>query len=705
MAPNQKGQPMDFFFKPRGIALIGATASQMKGGYSILKNLTTGYQGQIYPVNPRYQEIEGLTCYDSVRKVPDPVDLAIIFVPAPAAVRAVRDCAERGIKGVMVQSAGFSETGENGKALQDEMIRIKKETGIRVWGPNCMGLVDAVNRHVFSFVLPVIWDDGLMPGDVSLIVQSGMLSAGFLIDTVTHGTMGISKACSIGNKADVNECDILEYLIDDPHTRVIGAYLESIIDGTRFLSTCKKTDKPIVILKGGKSDKGAEAAMSHTASLAGNDAIVRDALAQVSVVEADDFKQMLDLCRTLAAYDHIALQGKSGIAVVTYSGGAGIVSTDFMDQMGLEAAQLSKETIGLLEQIYPDWMPPANPVDLWPAIEKNGPEIAYKKAFEAVCSDPGVDAVLYHVFIGGKVRKMDVAPLADIAGKYHKPVFIWLLGNRPQAYEFQMHAQSLGIPVYRELYRAVECMAAYVKYKKSRRTFKQRTALPALKLSPFCSNMMTQEGKSLDEYISKKIFFEIGIPVVKERIAETTEDAVKAGRDVGYPVVLKGLLPEVIHKTEQNLIRLNLQSDDDVAAACDELRHIMGDQGKILVQQQITGGPELIAGLVRDPQFGTCVMCGLGGVLTEIVDDKAFAAAPFDIEEALTLIDRLKTQKLLNGYRSFPALDRSALAEILVRLFALGNMYPNIREIDINPMIVQGGIPVAVDATIILDEQ
>jgi acyl-CoA synthetase (NDP forming) len=541
-----------------------------------------------------------------------------------------------------------------------------------------------------------------MAGDVSLIVQSGMLSAGFLIDTVSHGTMGISKACSLGNKADVNECDVLEYLIDDPDTRVIGAYLESIPDGPRFLTACRKTDKPIVILKGGKSAKGAEAAMSHTASMAGNGAIVHNALTQVGVVEANDFKQMLDLCRTLAMYEHISLQGTGRIAVVTYSGGAGIVSTDFMDQTDLDAARLSPETIGLLEEIYPEWMPPANPVDLWPAIEKNGPETAYKKAFEAVCSDPGVDAVLFHVFIGGKVQQMDVAPLVDISNRYHKPVFIWLLGNRPQAHDFQMHAQSLGIPVFRELYRAVECMAAFFKNKKPSRHLKQRIALPPLALSSSAIDLLKQKGKSLDEQRSKQVLSDIGISTVKEQGAETLEDAISSGRRFGYPVVLKGLIPDVIHKTEQNLIRLNLQTSEDVGIAFAELREIIGLQGKILVQRQIKGEPELIAGMVRDPQFGPCVMCGLGGILTEIVNDKAFAAAPFNIEEALALIGRLKTQKLLNGFRSFQALDRNAFADILVRLGALASMYPNIREIDINPLIVQGGIPIAVDASIIL---
>jgi len=451
---------MNFFFNPRGVAVIGATSNPLKGGYCILKNLVTGYKGGIYPVNPRYSEIEGLSCYDSVLNVPDPVDLAIVFVPAPIAVQSVRECAQRGIKGVMIESAGFAETGPAGQALQEELLAIRKENGIRLWGPNCMGLVDAVNRNVFSFVLPSIWEDGLMPGNVSLIVQSGMLSAGFLIDTVSHGTMGISKACSIGNKADVNECDVLEYLVQDPDTQAIGAYLESITDGQRFLNACKASPKPIVILKGGKSRRGAQAAMSHTSSLAGDAAVISGALAQAHVTEAVDFKQMLDLCRTRAMYAHIKNKGKGRTAILTFSGGAGIVSADFMDQMDLALADLSPSTLKQLATVFPEWMPPANPVDLWPAIEKNGPEKTYTTAFKAVCSDPNVDAVLFHVFIGGIISTMDISPLVEITRNHDKPLFVWLLGKREDALQFQLDVQRQGVPVYRELQRAVECMSA-----------------------------------------------------------------------------------------------------------------------------------------------------------------------------------------------------------------------------------------------------
>jgi len=458
---------MDFFFKPRGIALVGASSNPNKGGNSILTNLVRGFKGPIYPVNPRYDEIGGLACYPSVMDVPDPVDLAIVFVGAEMTLKAVRECAQRGLRGVMIQSAGFAESGARGRQLQAELQAIRRDTGLRLWGPNCMGLVDGVNRQVFSFVSPSIWDEGLVPGRVSLVVQSGMLSAGFLIDIMTHGTMGISKACSIGNKVDVDECDLLQYLVEDPDTGCIGMYLESIADGRRFLDICRRCDKPIVVLKGGKSKKGAAAALSHTASIAGNRAVVSGAMAQAGVIEAQGFMQLIDLSRTLAVYPEI--RGKNRpprIAVLTFSGGAGIVSSDFIERHGLELADLGETAKNDLQEVFPEWMPVSNPVDLWPAIERKGPDVAWGRAVNAVFADPGVDAVFFHVFVGGFSGSYELSSIAKIAQAGNKPVFGWLLGKQTEAHSFMMRASEAGIPVFREIPRAVECMAAALKRKK-----------------------------------------------------------------------------------------------------------------------------------------------------------------------------------------------------------------------------------------------
>ena len=695
---------MERFFKPDSIAIVGASTNKLKGGHRILKNIATGFKGDIYPVNPRYEEIDGFTCYPTVNDIPGPVDLAIVFVPAPAAVKAVKACARKGISRVMIQSAGFAETGEEGRALQKDLLKIKAESGMRIWGPNCMGFVDAVNQKVFSFALSSLWQDGLSPGRVSLIVQSGMLSAGFLIDTVTHGTMGISKACSIGNKVDVDECDLLEYLIDDPDTDVIGTYLESIPDGRRFIRACRKSTKPIVVLKGGKSIKGAEAAMSHTASLVGNGAIVSGALAQAGVVEAEDFKQMMDLCRTLAMDSSTSpTPPKGSIAVLTFSGGAGIVSADFIETQELETATLSDETIQQLQTVFPEWMPPSNPVDLWPAIEKHGFGKVYHTAFEAVSKDAGVDAILYHVFIPGGQEPLDLTRMAALAHQEGKPIFCWMLGHRDTAHTFQARTQGLGIPVFQELHRAVECMAAYFQYSSfaALRGIESDSSLPGIPEDHLL--ISHKETGVLDEHRAKQILARAGIPIVEEAIVGSPEEAAEQGAKMGFPIVMKGLTPGQVHKTEDNLVRLNIQGTDQAGIEFQSLKSIINAEGRILVQKQVEGELELIAGLIRDPQFGPCVMCGLGGVMAEALNDTAFAVAPLNIAEALALIDRLKTRKLLNGFRGNPPLDRAAFAEVLVRLGDLGMANPGIREIDINPLIISNGLPVAVDATIIID--
>lgn len=694
---------MEFFFYPRGIALVGATPNQKKGGYAIFSNLIKGFTGAIHPVNPSYNEIEGQVCYPTVRHVPDPVDLAIVFVPALHVPRVVQECADRGIRGVMIESGGFAETGPSGRALQDELKAIAARTGIRLWGPNCMGLVDAVHRHVFSFVSPAIWADGLPVGRVSLIVQSGMLSAGFLIDTMSHGIMGVSKVCSIGNKVDVNECDLLEYLIQDPHTGAVGLYLESIPDGRRFLDLCRRSTKPIVVLKGGKSEKGAQAAMSHTASLAGNGALISGVLAQVGVVEANDFKQMMDLCRALSLYPEVRPDNQGRIAVLTFSGGAGIVSSDFVEQFGLRIADLSPVTKETLKTVFPEWMPPSNPVDLWPAVEQVGTDRAYGTAVRAVLTDPEVDAVFVHVFSGGFELQPDVDALAVAAQQADKPMFFWLLGRRDEARKLQLRAQELGIPVFREIYRSVECMAPVLRRKSSRRRADGTGAEPArMDYGAIGAGLQARPAGVLDEYDAKQVLAAAGIPVVDEIMVSSVSDARTAADRLGYPVVLKGLAPGQVHKTEKGLVRLGIADAQSLSDHYRALVDLLPGDGRIVLQKQIVGDLELIVGFLRDPQFGPCVMCGLGGVLAEVIGETRFAAAPLTREEALELIENLGAGRLLDGYRGAPPVDRAAVADVLVCLGELGRACPRIMEIDVNPLIIRAGRPVAVDATVVM---
>ncbi|MCX7635862.1 MAG: CoA-binding protein, partial [Syntrophales bacterium] len=408
----------------------------------------------------------GLPCYPAVDDIGGPVDMAICFVPARDVPSAVEARAAKGIKGVMIESGGFAETGADGVALQQRLVAIRNATGIRLWGPNCMGLVDAVHGHVFSFMDPTAFQDGLLiPGQVSLIVQSGMLSAGFLVDIMTHGVMGISKVCSVGNKIDVDECDLLPWLLADEHTAVVGLYLESLLKGRTFLHVCREARKPIVVLMGGRSRAGAQAAMSHTASLAGNSAVISGALAQAGVWEARDFHQLMDLCRTLALRRNQQEIKRGRMAILTFSGGAGIVSSDFLEEAGLPIATLTEATKANLGKLFPAWMPVHNPVDLWPAMERHasGEVNVLSRAVAAVLADPGVDGVFVHVFVGNFRIHVDIDELAHLSRTAGKPLFVWLLGRREHVFMFQNKARDAGIATFREIGRAVECIKAFFK--------------------------------------------------------------------------------------------------------------------------------------------------------------------------------------------------------------------------------------------------
>lgn len=695
---------MEKFFKPRGIALIGATANQLKGGYAILFNLKQGYTGKIYPVNPRYDQIDGLQCYGSVRDVPDPVDLAIVFIPAERVPAVITDCAERGIGHVMIQSAGFAESGQTGRRLQAELLNTARDREIRIWGPNCMGLVDAHRQFVFSFASSAIWDEGLSAGPVSLVVQSGLLSAGFLIDHMTHGTMGISKACSIGNKSDVDECDILDFLLEDPQTKAIALYLESINDGRRFITLCQRSQKPIVVLKGGQSKGGAAAAMSHTASLAGDGAVASGVLAQAGVIQAQDFGQMMDMARTLAFYPQVQYAQPPAVAVMTYSGAAGIVSADFIERHGLALAQLSNGTVASLKSLFPEWMPVGNPVDLWPAIEANGPQRVFPEALKALSADPQVDLIVLHVFVGGRIAGADIRTLARIARKAGKPLFCWVLGARDQVRSFTLDAQAQGVPVYREIGRSIECLAT-LKKQPARVRRAPAVAEPVQFLTVENRQLLETGGGVLDEYKARRILAAAGIPVVAEAVATNEDEALTAAGQIGYPVVLKALLTGLVHKTEAGLIQSGIFSDAQLKEALVRMSAKVPDTGRFLVQRQLAGEIEIIAGFIRDRQFGPCVMCGLGGIFAEALADRTFALAPLTREEALAAIQRLKSRQLLEGWRGQAPVDKPALADILVNLARLGCTNARIQEVDLNPLIITAGRPVAVDATIILTRE
>lgn len=451
---------MKLFFEPETVALIGASANPFKPGHSLFRNLTTCFGDKFYPVNPKLAKIGDKACYPSLAEVPIKPDVAIVFIPAASVPAALTECAKKGVKRVILESGGFAETGPEGAALSEECLRIARANGLRLWGPNGMGLINVRQQKVLSFLMPGMWQGRFLPGTVSLVVQSGMLSAGFLAHILTRTPFGLSKVCSIGNKMDVDEVDILGYLVDDAETEVIGMYLESMLRGREFFELAKKTDKPIVILKSGRTSFGRAAAQSHTASLAQDDHILDGALKQANVIRVFEMSELMDVARSLGVAA-AKPKRRPRIAVLSFSGGAGVVSSDDVDDHGMEMARLAPETLARIKTVYPEWMAPGNPVDLYPAIEKNGPMKAFQVSLEAVMDDPGVDAVYIHIFaLPAQIKMFDPSQLAVLSGKRSKPIVAWVMGHVQQVAELQKDLEKVGVPVVEQIGRGVRILSA-----------------------------------------------------------------------------------------------------------------------------------------------------------------------------------------------------------------------------------------------------
>lgn len=691
---------MKTFFQPASIAVIGASPRENSLGGQLVVNLLYGYTDRIYPVNPNYDEILGLTTYPDIEAIPGPVELAIIIVPAPAVPETIEACGRKGVRRIIIESAGFAETGAVGRALQERCLAVARAHGIRVWGPNCMGVVDVPQKLFFTFMHPNIYKDGLISGRISMVVQSGMLSAGFLADLMSERAVGIAKACSIGNKMDIDESDVLEYLLADDETDAIALYLESIIRGRKFLELAGRARKPIVLLKGGKSSAGAKAALSHTSSLAGDARLQDSLLSLAGVTIAQDFQQMMEIARTLAMVGHTPARART--AILTFSGGAGIMSCDMLEQQGLAVANLSENTRRALAEVFPDWLPPANPVDMFPAFSLKGPVAAYERAFDLVVQDPQVDVIFLHFFVGLYPNYERLRRFREAADREGKVVILWAIGRREALFAFRREAQEASIPVYSELTRAAESLAhaaGYTQKDKTTRliqTRRPRLSAGALQVLAECTDRVW------DEFDGKRLLKACGVPTVEETIVQSAAAAQAAARKTGYPVVLKGLVPGKVHKTEVGLVITGIASAGRLKEAFTELAARMKGKGRILLQRQMPTDYELIAGVLKDTQFGPCVMFGIGGIFSELIKDVTFAPAPLSQTIARKLIRRISGQKLLMGFRGAKALDMKKMADILVALGDLAAACPEIEQIDVNPFIVHQGIPVAVDAAVIV---
>jgi len=696
------------FFHPRGIAVIGASRDPTKLGYGLARNLVySNYQGGCHFINPRGGKglvrptLFGQPVYPSILDAPDPLDLAVLLIPAGFIPQALQECGQRGLKAVIIASGGFRETGPEGIALEEECLRIAHSYQMRLIGPNCIGLLDTHLPMDTTFLPP----PGPPPGDVAFISHSGAICAA-VIDWARGHSFGLSRLVSLGNQADVNETDVLDSVAADPFTRVITLYLEGIQDGRRFTReagriTCRK---PIIALKVGRFASGRRAVASHTGALAGQESAYNAAFRRAGVIRAETSEEMFDWARALAWCPPPA--GRN-IAVLTNAGGPGVTAADALESHAMHLAKLSENTRQALAAILPPAASLQDPVDM---LASASPE-QYASCLQILLNDPGVDGVMVilpppPMYTAGAVAKA----IIPVIHPSEKPVVVALMGER-LIQEAVEHLRAAHVPEYRFPERAASALAALAERAEiiSRcdvHSQPQDCQFASARL--LFDDYLKSRNKSsawLPSELIEKLLTCYHIPISTQSQANTAEEAGELASQAGFPVVLKVASPDIIHKSDVHGVLLNLwdktaaiQGFSQVIENARQARPKARIEG-VTVQHMLPPGQEVIIGAIQDPQFGPLVMFGAGGVEAEELKDVAFALAPLSEEEAGYLLESTWAGRKLKGYRNLPPADRTAVIQILQRFACLAADFPELAEIEINPLrvLVAGQGAIALD--------
>ena len=697
---------LDVLFRPRAVAVIGASRDRRSVGGAILHNLLSfEFQGQVFPVNPRASVVHSLKCYPSVEDIPDPVDLAVIAVPKPQVLPALESCGRKGLGAVVIITAGFKETGEAGLALEREVVRVVKHYGMRLVGPNCMGIInmDPAVRLQASFS-----DNEPVPGSVAFSSQSGALGEAILALLRERG-LGLSMFVSLGNKADVSGNDLLEYWEHDPQTRVILMYLESFGNPQRFLEICQRVakKKPIIAVKSGRTAAGARAAASHTGSLAGADNAVESLFAQSGVIRATSIEELFVFA---AAFASQPVPAGPHVAIVTNSGGPAILATDACIELGLQIPTLAADTQRRIRAAVAPEASVTNPVDM--IATATGPQ--YEVAVRAAAEDPGIDAI---IAIFTSLEMIDGPAVAQGiirgAAGCRKPVVVCFMGNVRSREAIDLMREA-GLAVYtfpEDASRALAAMARYGHWLArpvgQRRTFHD---IDQDAISAIVGTAGAEGRRQLTLAEAQRVFEHAGIPVLPWREARSRDEALAAAAELGLPLVAKISSSRIVHKSDVGGVRVGLASLAAVGEAFDAMTRAAQAQdprATLVLQQQATQGTEVIVGATRDPKFGPLLMFGLGGIFVEVMKDVAFRVHPLSDADATEMIQSVKGFPLLDGARGRPRADLSALATIILRLDRLMALCPAIAEIDVNPVFAApaGHPTAAADARIGLQEQ
>ena len=694
---------LDATFSPSSIAIVGASRHRGKIGYEILHNLIVNeYQGTVYPVNPKATSVHGIRSYRSVLEIPDAVDLAVITVPAEVAIAAVEECGKKGVKGLVVITAGFREVGEAGAAREARLVALCDEYGMTMIGPNCMGVI---NTHPDIQMDATFAPTPPLPGGISLATQSGALGIAILDHAKSLG-VGFAKFCSLGNKAQVSLNDLLRMWHRDPDTKLILAYIENFGNPRNFVRIARETtkDKPVIAVKSGRSEAGSRAAVSHTGSLGGSDLAADAVFTQTGVLRANSIEELFDLAMAFALQP---IPRGDRVAVVSDAGGPAIMCVDELVAQGLRLAELDRATITYMKSWAPSEASLHNPIDLTP----QGSLEDYRRAMEAVLADEGVDAAIAIYVPPVRVNEVDVArAIWETAQKHRKPVLCNFLGRAEDSAGF-VELVTHRVPSYSYPESAARALAAMRRYARFRdreegelRTFSVNRGAAESSLA-----RARAEGRALLRGDEANMLLEAyGIRTAATRFVRSVEDLPRAAAEIGYPVVMKAVGPTLIHKSEMHAVLLDVRAKDALLDGASQMARRLRDRGValegFLVQEFVTGGMEVILGMTRDKVYGPCLVFGLGGIYVEYLKDVAFGLPPLTDRDGMRMIESIRTYPLLKGVRGERARDVKAVQDALLRLAQLVSDFEAIQEIDLNPVVVfpEGDGYKTVDARIAL---
>jgi len=693
---------LDAIFSPQSVAVVGASAAPGKVGHDIFANiLRGGYKGVLYPVNPRARSILSVRAYASVSEIPDPIDLAMLILPPQLALQSVTDSIEKGVKGLVIVSAGFREVGAEGRQIEDRIVAMCREAGVRVIGPNCLGVInplpDVSLNASFSNRMP-------KAGNISFISQSGALCTAVL-DFAADRDFGFSKFISIGNKADVDELDLLRYFHEDLSTEVIMVYLEELRRGHEFIDTVREITggnrpTPILAIKSGRTSAGAQAAASHTGALAGSEAVYDSIFEQSGIIRVDSINDLFDYASTFA-YKNETMLGKfrrkipdgNRVAIVTNAGGPGIVATDVTVSSGLQLAKFSEDTVESLASHLPAAANLHNPVD----VIGDAAQDRYENALAAVIRDENVDGALVILTPQSMTNALGTAEaIVRIARRTHKPILCCFMGIVDVS-AGKKHLQENGVPVFRFPESGARAFGTLYRYSRwlNRQILAQFTLTHDTETARAVIQECLDQGKTqLGELEGLKIMKCYGFDVLPTELATSEDAAAAVAEKMGLPVVMKIVSPQILHKSDAGGVKVGLKDVESVRRAFAEIvqnaRNFRVDAqiDGVLVQKMAPSGREVIFGSNRYPIFCPRIMFGFGGIFVEVFKDVSFRLAPIGRNEARRMIKGIKGYKLLQAFRGQPESDIPALERLLVSLSDLVTRHPEIQELDINPLLV-----------------